>query len=156
MLFPPEILLETRAHGRQQIVKIHDAVHQSVESRRKSTLTARHEPEADEARQNHDEVVENVEESDLIVFLAQDEKDGVEKIDQLGHVKAITQQDFLQKILAIGVIHRLANETVAVEPSQPTNPVEHPTVENDLKQVVNYKGVSHLERWAIFHQSRSP
>jgi hypothetical protein len=100
-------------------------------------------------------VVENVKESDLIVFLAQNEENRVEKIHQLRHVEAVAHQDLLESIGAIRVIHRLANEAVAVEPSQPANVIEHPTVENDLKQVVNHQDVSQLKRWTILHKSRS-
>lgn len=137
MPLPPEIFLVARAHGGHQIVEIHDAMHKRVERRRESTLAARHEAEAGEAGQHHDEVMENVEESDLIVLFAQDEEDGVEEIDELRHVEAVAHQDFLEAVLAGRVVHRLADETVAVEPRQPANAVEHPAVENNLKRVVD-------------------
>jgi hypothetical protein len=100
-------------------------------------------------------MVEDVQESDLIVLFTHDEKYGIEKINKFGDVEAVSHLNKLQRILVVGVIHGLANETVSVEPCQTANVVEHPTVEKDLEGVVNHQDTSQLVGWSILHQLRS-
>jgi hypothetical protein len=91
-------------------------MYQAVERGHENTLTTRHKAEDNPNSQRNTSVMINVQESDLIILFAHDEKYGVEKINKFRDVEAIAHLNQLQSILVVGVIHRLANETVSIEP----------------------------------------
>lgn len=83
-------------------------------------------------------VMENVQKRDLVILFAQDEEQSIKKINQFRDVETVADKDYLQSIFVVGVIHRLAKETVSVEPRNTACVVEHPSIENNLERIVNH------------------
>lgn len=116
IFLPPQILLNSWTHRCHQIVEVHDKVHQTVESGEEGSLATRNETEDNPYGQRNAGMVENMQEGDLIILFTHDEKQGIKEIDEFRNVEAIAHLNNFQCIFVVGVIHRLADETVTVEP----------------------------------------
>lgn len=84
VLLPPEAGLHAGVLRRQEVVEVHDHVHEGVEEGQGVEVApGAVEPAQDIAAQDHEDVVVDVEEGDLLVALPQDEEHGVQQIDDL-------------------------------------------------------------------------
>lgn len=87
LLFPCQIWFQFLSSARQTVVAVHERVNKRVDERHEAGVGDRMEFEAETAAQRHDSVMEQVQKCDLVVFLAQHEKDGVAKIEKFGDHK---------------------------------------------------------------------
>lgn len=71
VLLPPQIVLVLGIKCRQQIVTVHDHVHETVERSHEDTVTPRKVLNAVPGQQDHSRVMVHVQEGDLVLFLAQ-------------------------------------------------------------------------------------
>lgn len=75
VLLPPDALLVLLVPGREQIVGVHDHVDETVERPEKDAVAAGNELGADPRQEGHSEMVVDVQECHLVVFLAEYEED---------------------------------------------------------------------------------
>lgn len=75
VLLPPEVLLVLRAQRGQEVVGVHDDVHEGVEEAEEGRVPAGGELHAEPHRHRHHAVVDHVQGGDVVVLLTQDEED---------------------------------------------------------------------------------
>ena len=102
---PPEIFLDLRSAGRQEVIEIHHRVDTSIEKCEKTAVTTsdksrklirKHSqpvitvwfsPGAKPTLEWHNSVVVNMQEREVAEFLLQHEEEGVEHVEELGDVE---------------------------------------------------------------------
>ena len=70
VLFPPQILLVLRSHGRQHVVEIHDDMDTGVEKSKEGSVAAGQETGAGPDREGHDAMMDDMQQRDLIELFA--------------------------------------------------------------------------------------
>lgn len=81
---PPEVALDAGPESGEAVVGVHDDVDEHVGGGQLAVEGKRIELEADVHEAGHDAMVEDVQEADLRVLLAQDEEEGVEELEVPG------------------------------------------------------------------------
>ena len=74
IFLPPNKLLVLRTHGRYHVVEIHDDVDKSVEQPKKCRVSTRCEANAKPNTHWHDTMVDNVQQGNMLIFLAKNEE----------------------------------------------------------------------------------
>lgn len=74
VLLPPEEALELRSHGGEQVVRVHDDVHEGVEQAEEGAVAAGRELDAEPHGHRHAAVVDDVQRGHLARLLAQNEE----------------------------------------------------------------------------------
>lgn len=86
ILLPPQILLNLGAHGRQQIIGIHDDVNEGVDEAQQSAMTTGKVLDANEGAHWHQCVMIQVQKRNLTLLLAQHKEHRVQQLTDLGNI----------------------------------------------------------------------
>jgi len=81
VLFPPEVLL-INANGREEVVEVHDRVHETVEQRGEEGAAPRHKHHSVPCHESYRRVVIHVQKRNLVEFLSQQHEPCIEKLDE--------------------------------------------------------------------------
>ena len=133
VLLPPDVLLVAGSQGGHHVIEVHDDVDEGVEQSEEGRVTAGAEADADPDAERHDAVVDDVQQRNVLVFLAQDEEERVEELGELGEVVPPGGVRHPHGHGVLRVVHRLAPEAVAVKPAALPALVEQPTAEHHLQ-----------------------
>jgi hypothetical protein len=74
VFFPPNEFLVLRAHGGHHVVEVHDDVDEGVEQTEEGRVTAGRETNSEPDAHWHDAVVDDVQQRNVLIFLAQHEE----------------------------------------------------------------------------------
>ena len=86
VFLPPEILLDTRTTGCQEIVEVHHTVDSRVEEGTKATLATAHKAGTPPAEQRQCAMVDDMQGREVAELLAGNKEDGVSQVYELGEV----------------------------------------------------------------------
>lgn len=81
--FPPEILVEAGAAGREEVVEVHHAVHPGVQEGAEAALAAANKPGAPPAEPRQRAVVDDVERGQVGELLTGNEEQRVGQVNKL-------------------------------------------------------------------------
>lgn len=88
IFLPPDKLLVLGTHGGYHVVEIHDNVDKSVEQSKECRVTTRCETNAKPNTHWHDTMVDNVQQGNMLIFLAKNE----EKLQKIKPVLVLIHQ----------------------------------------------------------------
>jgi len=137
VFLPPDELLVLGSHGSNHVIEVHDNMHECVEQAEEGGMSAGGEANAEPYAHRHDTVVDDMQQRDMLLFLAQHEEERIEEFSELGEVIPPASVDHPHSNGIIGIINGLTLKTVVVEPSAHQALVEEPSAEDDLDEVVN-------------------
>ncbi|KAL3200668.1 hypothetical protein MRX96_012948 [Rhipicephalus microplus] len=80
VLLPPQVLLHAGSEAGEEVIGVHDGMHEDVEREAECRLTLGSEAGVEPDVDDHDGVVDDMELGHLIELLAQNEEDGVQEI----------------------------------------------------------------------------
>lgn len=86
VLLPPQILLHLRSEGGEEVVGVHDDVHERVDPANEGAMSARIVLGGAPADHGHDSVMIDMQERHLTIVLAQHKEDRVEQFGYLGQI----------------------------------------------------------------------
>lgn len=109
------------------------------------------------AENRHHRVVVEMEEGDVLVFLPQDEEDGVEKVDEARDVPQEAERDFAHRggVVSAAVLDVVELEEAAAEVDAHQALGEEVGVDRRHRAVVHQHHAFQLERTSISHQRRT-
>lgn len=116
MLLPPQVLLILGAHGGQQVVRVHDDVNEGVEHSEERSVATGREFDTPPNGGRHDAVVNHMQIGDLVKLFTQNEKDGVQELGEFAEIIPPTHVNHNQFVGIVGIVNRLAAETVTEQP----------------------------------------
>jgi len=154
VLLPPQVLLHLGSEGGEEVVGVHDDVHEGVDPTDEGTMSAGIVLAGAPADHGHDGVVVHMQEGHLAVVLAQHKEDGIQQLGDLGQVIDIDDAGLTIGLGGAGPVHRLAPPAVVLPDDHAL--VDHPHTEGHLEEVVDEQGAFQLEGLAILHELRSP
>lgn len=80
VLLPPQVLLVLRTHGSHHVVEVHDDVNEAVNDANEGTMASRVVFGGTPTDHWHHRVMIQMKESNLVVFLPENEEDRVQKL----------------------------------------------------------------------------
>lgn len=140
MPLPADVLLEAGSHSSHQVVEIHDDVNQGVEESEETGMAAGSEADARPEAHRQDCMVDQVKNGDLSSPFPQDKEECVEEINEFRYVEPIACRNHPHGIwIRLGKVDWLAeNVDGSLKPAAASQFVEDPSVEKDLKDVVDH------------------
>lgn len=107
VLLPPQRRFQLRLEGGQEVVSIHDDMHQGVDKSQQRDVASAHELGREVRAKDHSRVMVYVEEGDLPVLLPQHEKDRVQEIKDLEREIKVGDVDELSFRVRVLVVQQL-------------------------------------------------
>ena len=75
VFLPPDELLVLGSHGSNHVIEVHDNMHECVEQAEEGGMSAGGEANAEPYAHRHDTVVDDMQQRDMLLFLAQHEEE---------------------------------------------------------------------------------
>lgn len=97
VFLPPQELLHLRSHGGEQVIAVHNNVHEGVDEANRHSLLSKRVLQVVIGPQDHNGVMVNVQEGDLSLVLAQDKEDRVQELNNLRDVVPVCARVELQE-----------------------------------------------------------
>lgn len=110
----PEALLVFIVDRSQEIVKVHNDVHEGVDESHEDRVPAAEVFDAEKGQGNHTCVVIDVQERHMVLLLLQHEEHRVQKVNDFGQEIQVAHLGDLHGVIIVRVIDGLAGETVAL------------------------------------------
>jgi len=101
-------------------------------------------------------MVDNVQQGNMLIFLAKNEEKRIEEFGELGEVIPPTSVDHSDSHFVKGIVNGLTSKAISVEPAPSTVLVEEPCAENYLDEIVNDERSAKLKSRSVLHKGRSP
>ena len=168
--FPPEILVEAGAAGREEVVEVHHAVHPGVQEGAEAALSSAYKPRAPPAEPGQSPVVDDVEGRQMGELLTANKEEGVGQVNKLSSDGTVRSPLKLLTCLgeevppgevegslatwAGGVVHRLAHPAVLPRHVEAPALQEHPEAEDGLEEIVDQHEAPNLIRFSVLHESK--
>ena len=117
MFLPPQIFVKSWAHCGEQVVRVHDHVNCAVEEAEESAVTAWCEFDTPPDGCGHYSVMNHVQVGNLIIFLAQDEENGVEEFKEFTKPIPPRHMRCGHRFRIQRVVHWLASQIITEPPA---------------------------------------
>ena len=169
--FPPEILVEAGAAGREEVVEGHHGGHPGGQEGAEAALAAANKPGAPPAEPRQSPVVDDVERGEVGELLPGNKEHGVGQVNKLiknNHGHSSTQQGCFWSCLgeeippgevesplghrAVRVVHRLTDPVVLSGHVEAPALQEHPETKDGLEEIVGQHETPDLIRLPILHE----